>query len=750
MPNEGSIVFYLALDEARGKITKEVITNSDLLVHYVFNEAKDKPITDPLWRKGIVGNGLLFDGYSTYIEYENPNLSFDGKAITLTAWVAPRSYTKSEDGTLSSIVEQYSLSNYEGFLLGMDNGGTWTFKLGTGQEFVDVCCKAFPLQKDVWSFIAATFNYETYNLTLYLNGIIVAEKAIPKGTCFKIANKKLVIGKNTQVQCFGEDLNMNMFYGLMDEIKIYNCALGHEEIIKLYQSDLEGHGGFIPTILETDISLERSVYNGDRYRPEYHLIAPGHWMNEPHAPIYFNGLYHIFYQHNPRGPYFNYIHWGHLVSDDMVHWDDMPIALSPEENGIDPAGCWSGSATYDERGLPIIFYTAGDDNDFPNQRTAIARCNYLMDGDNNLKKWTKDKSPVTRQKIGEGFRGNFRDPFVFKQGNEWIQIIGASLGKLGGTALVYVSSNLIDWTYKGPLYVSNFIKYPQTGTMWELPVLLPVGKNTNGIQKYIFLINANEVPHEEVEVFYWIGNWDVQNYHFIPDHEEPKLLDIGGGHFTGPSGFITPDGRSVLFSISQGRRSMAEELSAGWAHNGGLPISLDLSEDYELKVEPIRELKSLRKKCLLHMEKVELVRVNESLSLIQGDLLEIVLDIMIDQEPVVGISVKKSKDAKEETVFKYRWKDGFFCVDRSKTTLVKHDYCKGIQGGVVKLKNKELKLHLFIDKSMIEVYINQLKCLTTRTYNSLEDSLGVELVGNKSTIISNIEIWSLDTCYKNI
>jgi sucrose-6-phosphate hydrolase SacC (GH32 family) len=89
-------------------------------------------------------------------------------------------------------------------------------------------------------------------------------------------------------------------------------------------------------------------------------------------------------------------------------------------------------------------------------------------------------------------------------------------------------------------------------------------------------------------------------------------------------------------------------------------------------------------------------------------------------------------------------------VDRSKTTLVKHDYCKGIQGGVVKLKNKELKLHLFIDKSMIEVYINQLKCLTTRTYNSLEDSLGVELVGNKSTIISNIEIWSLDTCYKNI
>jgi hypothetical protein len=157
MPNEGSLVFYLALDEARGKVTKEIISNSDLLVRYVFNEAKDKPITDPLWRKGIVGNGLLFDGYSTYIEYENPNLSLNGKAITLTAWVAPRSYTKSEDGTLSSIVEQYCLSNYEGFLLGMDNGGGLDFQIRHWSGFCRSVLQSLPITKRRMVFYCCNF-----------------------------------------------------------------------------------------------------------------------------------------------------------------------------------------------------------------------------------------------------------------------------------------------------------------------------------------------------------------------------------------------------------------------------------------------------------------------------------------------------------------------------------------------------------------------------------------------------------------
>lgn len=747
MISEEGLVFHLALDESQGKVTKESITSNYLPVNYIFNEAKDKPASDPLWRKGILGSGLLFDGYSTYIECENPNLLLDGKAITLTAWLAPRSYDHCFDGKLSAIVEQHRGDDYEGFILGLGREGTWAFRLGTGHDWLEVMCTDNPLPMGVWSFIAATFNHETYQLSLFLNGIIVAEKAIPKGTSFKPSTKELVIGKNTQVKLLHEKINMSMFNGLMDEIKIYNRALSTEDIISRYHSYLEEHDGSIPIIPTTDICLNRCVYAGDRFRPGYHLMAPEHWMNEPHAPIYFNGQYHIFYQHNPKGPFFYFIHWGHLVSEDMVHWRDLPVALSPEDQGVDPAGCWSGSATYDEKGLPIILYTAGDDKVFPNQRTAMARCNYLIDGDNDLKKWTKHKKPVTTQRSGEGFRGNFRDPFVFKQGNEWIQLVGASLGKQGGTALVYTSSDLLEWSYKGPLYVSDFENYPQTGTMWELPVFLPIGIKNNGIQKYIFLLNANEVPHNEVEVFYWLGNWDTQNYRFIPDHDAPRLLDIGGGHLTGPSGFVTPDGRLVLFSITQGRRSMVDELSAGWAHNGGLPISLDLTEDLELMVEPIYELQSLRNECLMHLENIELVSVNEVLSSIQGDMLEIVLDMIIDQEPRIGISVKRSKNGEEETIFNYSKEDAYFYVDRNKTSLKQHDYCKGIQGGVVKLKNNELHLHLYIDKSMIEVFINQEKCLTTRAYNSLEDSLGVKLIGYESTMISNIEVWSLNTCY---
>ena len=79
----------------------------------------------------------------------------------------------------------------------------------------------------------------------------------------------------------------------------------------------------------------------DPHRPQYHFLPPINWMNEPHAPLYWNGRYHIFYQFNPHGPYWGNIHWGHAVSEDLVHWTHLPIALAPEP-GSDSVGAWSG------------------------------------------------------------------------------------------------------------------------------------------------------------------------------------------------------------------------------------------------------------------------------------------------------------------------------------------------------------------------------------------------------------------------
>ena len=78
----------------------------------------------------------------------------------------------------------------------------------------------------------------------------------------------------------------------------------------------------------------------DPHRPHYHFLPPSNWMNDPNGVIEWNGQYHLFYQHNPNHPFWDNMHWGHAVSDDLVHWVDLPIALTPSTSGADEAGCW--------------------------------------------------------------------------------------------------------------------------------------------------------------------------------------------------------------------------------------------------------------------------------------------------------------------------------------------------------------------------------------------------------------------------
>src|SRR6266704_1249689 len=102
----------------------------------------------------------------------------------------------------------------------------------------------------------------------------------------------------------------------------------------------------------------------DPLRPEYHLLPPHNWMNDPNGPIYWKGKYHLFYQLNPHAAVWGDMHWGHAISTDMVHWHHEPIALAPTPGGADSEGCFSGSAVV-EGGVPTFIYT-GVQNAPPN------------------------------------------------------------------------------------------------------------------------------------------------------------------------------------------------------------------------------------------------------------------------------------------------------------------------------------------------------------------------------------------------
>lgn len=747
-------IFYMSFDEGTGKKALEEVSDLEHDVNYVFNDARYMAAKDPRWTpRGVKGGALLFDGYSNHIEI-NANQTVPVRdALTIEAWVAPRSYEWGDGNKLSTIISQSDQDKAEGFEFGMYRHGTWSMQVGIGGQWIQVWVEDHPLEKYKWNYVAATFDKEDGTIKLYLNGEEVASKATPVDIPITPSTENLMIGKNNKPVELAGLFSYNMFSGLIDEVKLQNKALTPQEILTEYENVKTLHGGAVPEIPNGDIDEDPSVFDGDQHRPQYHAMPPQNWMNEAHAPIYYNGKYHLFYQHNPQGPYWHQIHWGHWVSDDMVHWENLRPALAPEAGTLDPDGAWSGSAAYDRNGNPVLFYTAGNDSLSPNQRTGLATPADLSDPD--LEQWVKYPEPVTEQN-GNGIYNEFRDPFVWydEEVDKWYQLVTSGLQDFSsGTALVYVSDDMYNWEYKGPLYVSDRNIYPELGTVWELPVLLPLGRDSEGRQKHIFIVNPHEKPEHvapandvrrDVEVFYWIGTWDRDNFRFIPDQEAPSKMDVGDGYLTAESGMVTPDGRTVVFSMVQNVRTPQAEYQAGWAHNLALPVSLSLDSRDQLRIEPIQELQSLRGTKLVDFADKNLEAANQSLQNVKGDMLEIVMEIDPGEAQKFGLKVRRSENGQEETLIYYDKTNGTFNVDRTKSSMDPDVRVDGIQGGYVDLDGENLKLHIFLDRSVVEAFANDKKKLTTRVYVGRYDSLGLKVWADKDITVKSMEVWNMN------
>ncbi|BCS82175.1 GH32 C-terminal domain-containing protein [Anaerocellum diazotrophicum] len=752
-----SLISYWSFDETKGYVVKNEVTGKENYINYVFNNAKFKRPSCPERRPGIKGNSLLFDGFSTWIEDDEGIMKRKIEEITIEAWIMSRCYEYSEDNEITAIINQHNNEKIQGFIFGLKKFNELAFKVAINKEWYEVSSYEKTIPLHIWTYVAAVFNGKKGYMELYINGERVAYREVPKISQITPTDESLVIGKTNNSKKLDE-CEISCFCGLIDELKVYNEALNENQIKGIYNQYILELNGKLPN---TYIEIDRKIYNGDKHRPVYHLIAPGCWMNEPHAPLYFKGKYHIFFQHNPHGPIWRQIHWGHLISDDMIHWKDLPWALIPEKGKIDENGCWSGSAIVDNE-KPIIVYTAIDPNTKA-QCITLAMSTYSDDEDIELKKWVKLGKPIIKQDMtietekGKMHFNHFRDPFIWKEDGIYYALVGTGFQKdgesTGGAALLYISTDLYHWEYKKPFYVGNYNKYPKTGEIWELPVFLPIGKDKEGNTKYIFLVNPYFLDSNNIYsnryVWYWIGTWDKNTLSFVPDSEKPDLFDLGE-HFTGPSGFVDPKGRTIIFSITQGRRPRKDEYLSGWAHNAGLPIHIYLREDGKLGLDVISEIKSLRKKEYINIRDVPLKQANKMIEFIKDDCIEIELEIEKGEANEVGINVRRSPDGLEETCICYKSSTKEIFIDRTKSTLNK-EYETGIQGGFIDINEDTLKLHIFLDKSMIEVFINNLKVLTSRIYPVRNDSLGLLLRANDkvdTVKIKKLIIWQMKAIFE--
>jgi sucrose-6-phosphate hydrolase SacC (GH32 family) len=732
------------LDDGGGKLATEAVSGRHDPVDYVFNRARFKPASAPLWRPAgscIRQGCLLFDGYSTDIAAPGLTSAQLANGFTLSAWVAPHAFEWGDGGHYSAFVSQFDAESKQGFSFGVYRFGTWGIKLGFGSAVADVRIRERKLPRDAWSHVAASYDPVSRQVALFLNGERLVNVKAPVDGVFGMPAGPLTIGRYSQPEQIGGVFRLNTFLGLMDEVRISAGPSDAAAVAALMAADLaagvEGHHGAVPTLAPADFRIAPATFDGDPHRPHYHLMPDAGWMNEPHAPFYYGGQYHLFFQKNPFGPFWHQIHWGHWVSPDMVRWRELPIALAPEDDGLATDGIWSGSATYAADGTPVLFFTAGNDTAKPNQRTGMARPHDLRDPD--LVRWDKYPTPVTTQQDGQGRYGQFRDPFVFRDGQRqrWFQLVGSSLPGGSGTALVYESTDLIHWTPRGPLFSIDARRYPGFDATWELPVLLPVGKGPDGRERHVFL---NDVRGQ---AYYWTGVFDAASARFTPDTEAPRVFDVGQGHFSGPSGFVDPKtGRSIVFSIAQGERSLRDEYDAGWAHNGGLPLVLSLGADGDLRLAPIAELATLRRAQLVDLRDVTVKQAAAALAGIHGGALEVELELAPSALPGRrGLRVRTTPDGAEATALYVDTARKRLEIDRSHSAANRDG---SVQGGDFALGAEPLRMRLFLDGSMVEAYVNERKSLTSRIYPTRRDADGLGLLALGGDRIVSLKVWALD------
>lgn len=739
--NKDYLLVDMNFDEEKGKYSLNNVDGNNLYIHYVFNEAKFQESRDPqrILESAVSNKALVFDGYSNYIELEN-SFEKEMKEITIDVFVSPRAFEWDDPNAIynsnqkiQSIVSTLNTEDNTGFQVGMYKYGDFVFQIGVGNQIYEVWNEWNELDKYVWNHLTCVWNGETGNMAIYKNGEIINFIDNAYGT-MSFTNKNLLIGKSYQPEHTGL-FELHMFNGAMDELKIYDKEVKEEELVKYHES-FYNKDGKITELKFEEVWLDENIVNDDYYHPQYHMTPPQHWMNEPHALFYYNGYYHLFYQFNPSGPYWRQICWGHWVSKDMVNWENVKEAIVMDENTSVRDGAWSGCASYKADGTPVLFITAGDDarnlNPYSNQNITIAVPKDLSDP--YLTEWEVSKELVAEIDVNMGRSNEFRDPNIYYEDGTYYMIVGSGTNSYQGTAQVFTTKNddFTNWEYKGHIMEPKVYE-EYMGTTWELTNLVKLYNSSKTISKYLFAFSPAG-SNADNDVFYYLGNFDKKTCKFIPEHDIPMRMDIGNNVFTGPTISTDPLTKRVLIcSILQDQRSGKDHYDSGWAFMAGIPRELSLDDEGNLMVSPLKESYNLLDKRLYSNSNCNIAAVNECLSQLEDT--QIYMKLNVSSIDASNFSLFMKETGRSNAKFNYNFDENFAYID---TENVPKNRVKGVFGDYVYGKGKDLNIEIFIDRAVVEIYINGHQTLSAMIYD-LSPLMHIEADGEIK--INNIEIY---------
>jgi fructan beta-fructosidase len=354
------------------------------------------------------------------------------------------------------------------------------------------------------------------------------------------------------------------FYAFMD----LTLFQGQELVVRV-DSQLATSNQLAAYFIQTNSILTQTPIYGESFRPLYHYTARRGWINDANGMMYYNGVYHFFYQHNPYGWLWDNMHWGHAVSTDLVHWTELPEALYPDNLGVEFSGSgvvdFNNSAGFGTNALLAFYCSAGSLNRMSAGQPSTQCLACSLDQGQTWAKYTNN--PV----VPNIAAGN-RDPKViwYAPGNKWVMVIFL----INNDFAILSSTDLRHWTQ------TSTFTFPGA---YECPELfqLPVDGNTNNM-KWVFYTNLGH---------YYVGLFDGNT--FTPQYG-PFTLPKAANFWAAQTFDNMP--------VSDGRRIL---MSNGSQSYPGMPFNQPVTFPVELTLvtsggtpvlyaNPVRELALLR------------------------------------------------------------------------------------------------------------------------------------------------------------
>lgn len=689
---------------------------------------------------GAKGRALFLDGYTSYVGARIRRLPVSRK-MTVSLWVALQSYpvVKVDDpnpGGQTCIVnclDDQAKSGF-GYFIGFD--GQYSFQVYVGGQKAIVNVPS-PLPRYRWNCLTAVVDADEGKLRFYNNGEEVASTDCSSGD-ISVGEAPLHIAQDGWEIWLGSGVDAfrtTAFGGLIDELAIHDEALS-PEAIRNWRADAA------PVL-----TVPAGRYAGDRWHPRFHGCPSGAWTNETHGLVYADGRYHLFFQKNAAGPYMARLHWGHITSSNLYDWQEEKIALTPgepyakgERFHLDMKGCWSGCVFSDDQltgGRPGILYTGVD-----YERARIIGASPSR-ADNSLMVWDKNPSPIVDGRP-DGLSDDFRDPYFFRNGDNAYVIVGSAKEGRGAVTLHRYENG--SWTRHANDMFYWASDVAADGAFIEMPSVtrMPDGR-------WLFVYTPIGTS-QGVKALYRTGTINGEG-RFVCDgaSSAPRPVDLFGRDGFGmmsPS-IMNRDGRVIAVGIVADKLGSADNKANGWAHCYSLPREWSLDAEGNLWQKPAAELAGMRSETSFSKNDFDLSGPMP-LGEVSGREAEVRSVILLGDSPA-GIrffknpanpdhsNVAMTLDPTAHTVtvnlqhLPRIVNDGYPYDGLYRATLP-DDIAPG----------KEVTVDLFIDRSVIDLFVNDRYAASIRIFPHDTEGTAIEAFAEGVTRVRQLDAWVLE------